>query len=298
MDSHDPTHDDMVRRIADGAHDGSEETHTDAAQTRKVWDATAATAAPAGNVDAAWARLESRLGLKSRRSARIVFLRMAVAASVVLAFFLIFRPGASSVSFIEAGAGDQIASTLEDGSHIELNSGSRLEWQFEEGQRVLDLTGEAFFDVASTGDPFVVRTLDAEVAVLGTRFNVVSRDGTTRVFVEEGRVRVSRDSESLELTVDEAAMTTLDGALRRDSLQSAAATAWRTGGFGFTRSTLENVVSELQRRFDVDIRIENAELASRSVTGTFPEMAAVDVLNAVCISLECQVSGTDPILIR
>src|SRR5690606_5892564 len=74
------------------------------------------------------------------------------------------------------GYGERLTIQLPDESVIQLNSNSRLTWNraWEKGgERVIDLAGEAFFDVKHlNGLPFLVQTDDIFVNVTGIQFNV------------------------------------------------------------------------------------------------------------------------------
>src|SRR5690606_12487557 len=121
------------------------------------------------------------------------------------------------------------------------------------------LSGEAFFAVEPGGRPFVVETFNAEVTVLGTRFNVRARRGhgeaSTQVTVTEGRVRVFSGGEAVELAAGE-------GSAVEDAAPSApapvpveVAEAWQTGGFAVRGLPLPAVLAEVERRWGVDVAL-------------------------------------------
>src|SRR5690606_18166904 len=111
-----------------------------------------------------------------------------VAAAVVLLVGLYFliqwinRP----FDVYTTGFGEQMTIQLPDESIIQLNSNSTLTWGREwenEGERIVNLEGEAFFQVEHLdGLPFVVNTDDISVHVTGTQFNVNSRRQKTMVY--------------------------------------------------------------------------------------------------------------------
>lgn len=80
---------------------------------------------------------------------------------------------------------------LADGTEIMLNAGSTLKYpvSFSEGIRRVELSGEAFFKVAESQQPFIVRMGDCEVKVYGTQFNVHARTGNNlEVVLVEGSI--------------------------------------------------------------------------------------------------------------
>lgn len=85
---------------------------------------------------------------------------------------------------------------LADGTEIMLNAGSTLKYpvNFTEGIRRVELSGEAFFKVAESQQPFIVRMGDCEVKVYGTQFNVHARTGSNlEVVLVEGSIGVATE---------------------------------------------------------------------------------------------------------
>jgi len=99
-------------------------------------------------------------------------------------------------SEIFTGNGSRTHLTLPDGTVVWLNAGSRINYEknFGATQRAVNLTGEAFFDVApNASKPFVIHTARIDIRVLGTRFNVKSypSDKTTEATLIRGSIEVS-----------------------------------------------------------------------------------------------------------
>ncbi len=193
-----------------------------------------------------------------RRMGRAVW--MAVAATVVLlAVGLNWRTTAT----FQAPLGETLAATLPDGSTVELNSGTRIQYaQRVFGARHVQLSGEAFFAVVSDAKPFVVETFNAEVRVLGTQFNVRARvDRGTTVALEEGQVALAAH------TMPEAVITMAPGETYRVAstygqvaiLPEAQvqplddALAWRRGDLVFKDMPVGAMLDEMARRFAVRI---------------------------------------------
>ena len=179
---------------------------------------------------------------------------------------------ASQTVVTEAPVGARVSVALADGSRVVLNSGSRLTvarglgtarpWRASARQVALD--GEAFFAVARDARrPFTVQTFNADVVVLGTRFNVRAHPGervpATRVSLESGRVRVAprgagRDRGTVVLAPGEATAV-LDGRAEPPAAVPASRPfAWRGGGFAVERLPLGDVLAEIERRFSTDVR--------------------------------------------
>lgn len=172
-----------------------------------------------------------------------------------------------------APPGQRLALTLPDGSHVELNSGSTVRYARRFGaERRVALRGEAFFEVKPEAAPFVVETDDAEVRVLGTRFNVRAWGGRlepgTTVALETGALRLVPTGEgggAVTLAPGETARVSGDAAMRLDgpNLSVEEATAWRRGDFIFKDHFFGVVLDEVERRFAVEIVVEPEALRQR-----------------------------------
>ena len=112
------------------------------------------------------------------------------AAVLVVALGLLYVMTLSSQ--YQTSFGEQLAVLLPDNSTVKLNANSKLKYKTLnwKSKRRLELEGEAFFDVEK-GQSFKVFTNLGLVEVLGTEFNVISRDAYFEVQCMEGKVRVS-----------------------------------------------------------------------------------------------------------
>jgi len=179
---------------------------------------------------------------------------------------------------VAAGAAPKTL-TLSDGSRVTLAPGAELRmprgfrhwFGAEKSTRIVQLAGQAFFDIARDGRPFAVETDDATVRVLGTHFDVRSASAFvgTRVVVEEGRVSVQGRAQATPLTLtagDAAVITTGGSAQPLPPLNVERATSWRTGGLAAIDEPLGNVLAELARRAGVEIALDRDVPADATVT--------------------------------
>lgn len=156
--------------------------------------------------------------------------------------------------------GGQYRLTLPDGSHVWLNSASSLTYaanQFEQ-ERTVTLAGEAYFEVVSDSrKPFRVITDKQTVTVLGTKFNINSYPDElgTKTTLVEGRVDIATDqaprpvrlSPGQESFVDGSGLTTVRQVEANHSI------AWINGLFLFDGSTIDEVMRQLARWYDVEV---------------------------------------------
>jgi transmembrane sensor len=124
--------------------------------------------------------------------------KLLAAAVVLLAlmaggvFHFLNRPPPSSAQIYVTGIGANRQVRLADGSHMELNTDTRVHAEVTSTARTVTLdSGEAYFDVVHDATrPFVVYAGNRRITDLGTRFSVYRKGDDVRVTVQEGRVRV------------------------------------------------------------------------------------------------------------
>ena len=170
---------------------------------------------------------------------------------------------------INAPADGMASVDLPDGSQVQLAGGSALTYErhFDAQTRRVRLDGEAFFDVAKAGTPFVIETFNATVTVLGTSFDVQAwpdaPEAETVVIVESGVVEVTArqtPEATLRLAAGEAARvaTPDDASPPQVFADPEAALAWRNGPFIFINQPLGVMFDEIEQRFGIEIRAPEA----------------------------------------
>ncbi|HXB36019.1 MAG TPA: FecR domain-containing protein [Puia sp.] len=204
--------------------------------------------------------------------------------------------------------------TLPDGTLVWLNAGSRLTYgkNFNTTTREVNLTGEAFFDVAhNTQKPFLIHTTRIDVQVLGTRFNVKSypSDRTTEATLIRGSIEVlirDRPSEKIILRPDEKLVVANDTgilhrlspgrygapgpgdplvAIRKPTYEQKTGaiieTSWVDNKLIFREETFGDLASKMQRWYGVTIQFADPALEQLQFTGTFKEETIEQALDAL-----------------
>ena len=168
---------------------------------------------------------------------------------------------------------------LSDGSHVHLNSGTKLRYPtkfLKDKPRNVFLDGEAHFLVESDkARPFTVITDEMNTQVYGTEFNVSSyknEDNTSTVLIE-GSVGVYKANnengqKAVEIYPGQRAVFKEDS-ISVDNVNVNKYTAWIDGGLYFVEDRFELMVKELERHFDVEINNQYMELNKKQFTGTF-----------------------------
>nr|WP_237249411.1 FecR family protein [Sphingobacterium faecale] len=162
---------------------------------------------------------------------------------------------------IHTPRGGQYQVTLSDGTKVWLNADSKLTYpsQFDLDKRVVELVGEAYFEVAknivdNVNKPFVVKTKKQEIEVLGTSFNTTAYmdDDCTYTTLVEGKVQIKDGKKEVFLSPGEQCMTTASGLLEKKRVDVSQFVAWRNDEFFFYETELKEVVRMLGRWYDFE----------------------------------------------
>lgn len=150
---------------------------------------------------------------------------------------------------------------LNDGTEVWLNAESTLRYpsRFTGAQRIVELSGEAYFQVASDPEhPFIVKSADIETKVLGTSFNLRNyTHNTPHVTLVEGKLLVNVNQTSAILKPGEDALIDKDGQIRIQQVDTRNYTAWTNGFFYFENNPLSDIMYELGRWYNLTILFQN-----------------------------------------
>ena len=186
---------------------------------------------------------------------------------------------------VEVPAGAKSKVTFPDGSVVWLNAGSKVKYDsnFAKESRNVALSGEGYFEVSKNEElPFVVNTGNLSVKVLGTKFNLKSyeEDSEVKVTLKEGAVRVGdflADAAPVVLEPNQRfTLRKADLAIQVDSVDASHIENWRNGAMTFDKVPLEEIAKELQRLYDIPVRIEKESLKRIVYYSDFQENVTVE----------------------
>ena len=203
--------------------------------------------------------------------------------------------GSSRSEILMTGADDVATLTLQDETVVHLAPRSRLVFSREGNVREVSLTGRAYFAVMPDPErPFRVHLPGGDVEVLGTRFDVESRDDGMQVAVVDGNVRMEAHGARLEVRASQVGRMSDEGLPAIENVEDVYEIIDWLGQFlAFESTPMHEVVVELQRRFDIHIEIEDDELRQRTVTGWFSEQSPEAMVAAICTVVEARCSTRD-----
>lgn len=180
---------------------------------------------------------------------------------------------------------------LSDSTVVHLNSGTKLRYPIcfaKSGNREVFLEGEAFFQVAKDKQrPFYVMTSGVGVRVLGTQFNVSSyqESNLDEVVLVEGSVKLlpNKKIQSSEL-VEPVVLSPGDlGSYNKANYHMAVKqvstevyTSWMNGRLVFRNMTFNEIIEKLQRRFNVAIEINDAQLGTETFNASFDKDTSLE----------------------
>ncbi|WP_183558960.1 FecR family protein [Mucilaginibacter sp. SP1R1] len=166
--------------------------------------------------------------------------------------------------------GGQFQFILSDGTKVWLNAASSIKYpvEFTGSERRIELTGEAYFEVAHNAKkPFRVVSNGQLVEVLGTHFNInaYADENEVKTTLLEGSVKIVTGGANFLLKPGQQSQLK-NGELNITTADIEEATAWKDGLFHFNDANIEGVMKQLSRWYDVNIRYEG-QLKERKFSG-------------------------------
>ncbi|WP_290946954.1 FecR domain-containing protein [Hyphomonas sp.] len=253
---------------------------------------------------AAYREIESLLGLLDRtslggpasanpgrgRKPVLLALAAATAAFIIGAAALALqspKPDPAPLTYATA-IGEQETVTLDDGSILTLNTNTKLTVSYSKTERLIHLTeGEALFEVEHSDRPFLVEAGGTITRALGTEFDIHADQDTVSVTLIKGSVRVTTgqpdpgagqaggipeesQQEGLVLKPGDRLDMKPGADPVLSTIDPAQAGKWREGLLQFDNVTLAEAVAEMNRYSTTKLHIEDTDLASERISGSFP----------------------------
>lgn len=215
---------------------------------------------------------------------------LAIPLLAAVVYLFINRQGETPITYNEVSCAQAkvVTLTLSDGSIVHLYSGSTLKYpsQFTEDSRIVNLEGEATFEVESAKDrPFFVETVDgSKVKAYGTKFNICSykQDSVTSVFLEHGIVDF--ESSNLEKPVTIKPDFRMD--YIRDTNQYSISLdradkyiARERGILLFQKTPLNEIVAKLSRVHNIKIELKDSTIGNYPFTASFKDESIYQIMN-------------------
>lgn len=273
------------------------ENKNDLGKYQKIWDATAdVSILQKFDSEKAWNQVDSKLEIRKHRTRQLKNIALVIsgmAASLLiflsLTFYTTWFSNSEATIAMTTTYGSRSEIVLPDGSKVKLNAGSNLKYHYDQidQTRKVDFSGEAFFEVTKSKQPFVITTPDGlKVKVLGTKFNLSAypEDHLVHTSLVEGKVELSLDG-SAELILNPGQIASFDkqsNALDYSTGEVSHQLGWTQDKLYMDNLSLQDVCTHLERWYDVNITLSDQEMGKKiHYTGVLKEQTVLDVLDAL-----------------
>ena len=162
--------------------------------------------------------------------------------------------------------------TMADGTVAILDAESSIKYpvSFKGNERLVEVTGQVYFEVKyNRAQPFKIKVKGQTIEDLGTKFNVNAYDDEPylKTTLIEGSVRVTKEKQSVLLKPGQQAMTDLDkNTIHMQAIDTEDVIAWKNGQTSFKNEDIQEIMRQVARWYDVDVRYEG-QLSKRQFVG-------------------------------
>ncbi|MGJ8685112.1 MAG: FecR family protein [Nonlabens sp.] len=228
-------------------------------------------------------RLQSRLNA-SKKSKSTPFLKW-IAAAILIGIVAggLYTTQLFSDQMVETQL-SSLYHSLPDQSSVHLNKNSSISYNESDysDERIIELKGEAFFEV-NKGKRFVVKTASGNIEVLGTKFNVISLGNTLTVSCFEGRVKVTSEGKEYILNPKDEIFIDEQGAVK-ENVNYTNTPSWITGEYVYDNQPLRHVLKDLSDNYNIKIEATK-DVAQLKFSGGFDKNNFDQALQSIALPL-------------
>ena len=227
-----------------------------------------------------WMRLEQQIEISAKpqkiKTYKIPIFKKTLLPRLITAFFITILISIPTVKMLNtvnvySSYGQKTKTfSLNDGTKVHMNAGTTLSYSknFNSTSREVTLNGEAYFEVEKGSSPFIISTNLAKVTVLGTKFNVRSREDGFEIGVNEGKVKIENKTKSIDLKKGEQVDISIDQPkILSISKVSNFYPGWKNNKLICDNSSLEKICKELERRYDIKIQFQDNLQKNTTISG-------------------------------
>ncbi|WP_298651848.1 FecR family protein [uncultured Proteiniphilum sp.] len=242
----------------------------------------------------------ARFGVDKRKQRLRVTPKLIRIAAVLLipiitslaAYLYVKNSETQSVEFVEYFTPNANLRTIDlpDGSSVTMNYGSIIVYprNFTAKRREVFLSGEAKFTVSHDKKrPFIVKTNDMNIEALGTIFNVSSyvENSETIATLVDGKVRIDMKNSEENFILEPSQQIVLDRETGKTFIRQAKLElelAWEKGYLSFQNADIEDIMQEIQRKYDVRIYANYKEIKGEKLTVKFtPDESLYEIFKTI-----------------
>lgn len=217
---------------------------------------------------------------KIKKSSSLNNMLLRIAAIIILGFGILYISLRDTVTTVNTDFASKENILLPDHSKVTLNENSQLKYNVSlwEKNRQVNLKGEAFFEVAK-GEKFDVITSQGTVQVLGTEFNVNTRNNTIEVICYEGSVLVTSGIHKIKLSPSEG--VAISNSVANRLYIPVSQPQWTQEMSVFNRSTIQEVIKELEQQYKTKVSVSDID-TTLLFTGVFKYDNLDNALKSIC----------------
>lgn len=269
-------------------------------------------------VDEAWAKVENQIHGQSKQNDRGIrklfegsaFRAIAavfVGLMLVVSGYFVAHKSNIGDSFVEVKSTDKVVNMigLPDGTFVSLNTNTRITYpkKFVGNLREVSIEGEAFFEVKpDKNKPFVIHAGKAQIKVLGTSFcvNAYPEAKQVEVIVQTGKVQVlnkaaepAQTNELILVPGDKGTLVYASNSLQKTSNQDVNFIAWKTRNLIFKATSLNEVIRNLEKVYNVKISLADPRLNDLLLTAQFNDYPLDFILKVIENTFQLEVQGSN-----
>ncbi len=262
------------------------------------------------NTSKAWEKVSRKIQSdKKRRLPGSYLLRMAgimlvLISTVFFVRYFVLLPANTTQHSTSIHDTHRPTLQLPDGSSVTMNYNTQIRYasSFNKKNRTIHLNGEAFFDVKPDAQkPFVIKTQNAKVLVLGTSFNVKAFDSGSSidVTVETGNVELQntlkQKNRATKIILKAGQMGIIDkhtGSIQKMETSEPNAMAWFTRDIEFHSTPLSEVLTTIEHVYGISFEVNNQVDMKQTITATFSHHEKNYVLDVIALTLSLNIKET------
>jgi len=198
---------------------------------------------------------------------------------------------ASNIYTIETSNGERTRLTLPDGTRVLVAANSTFIYPavFGEQSREVNLTGEAFFEVKHNAkQPFIVKSKEVSIKVLGTKFNVYAypNEAYFEASLVEGKIQVFQNTENTRIIElkpnDKVRFNYTNSTFEKSETNLTTETAWTRGELYFQSENMLSIIPKLERYYGVKFHI-NGRIPEEALTASYHETDVNEILRNLAV---------------
>lgn len=216
----------------------------------------------------------------------------------VFIYYLFFpKPIDNRIPIAQHSNTENLHITLSDSTLVDLRKGSTLtymsNWASSENREVW-LKGQAYFDVAKSKNlKFTVHLDQGIISVLGTKFLVKSTDQELTILLEEGSVEYAIDNEKYTLSPGDKLNYNSESISIHRNNDPRTFDSWRLDKLTYKNTSLDQVITQINNSYDMEVILENPELGKRKITATVANTEPLLILEAIAAIYDIGITKED-----